>query len=230
MKREEQQVEKRQEKYSLWLCPEASSKVFQLLARTITALGQDIKQRQEPEIAEERPAQREAHEEEELDEEGPLFSGHVTLLGSLYDEKGGKNVIERTKELAQQCAPFQVTMSELGAESLYYRCVMAYTEHSPQLMEAHEKAKAVFHRGEGEKEQQPYSPHISLAYATLRGLPLEDRLEMVSRLQKEGTLTPQSVCFRVGSVQIWKTSGPVRGWYKLEEFPLVGSSDEEQRD
>jgi 2'-5' RNA ligase len=117
-------------RYALWLLPEAS--VIDTFGEAIGRLS--------------------------VRYQGPRFIPHVTLLGWVTGSE--QQLTQTTAQLAQQLRVLDLRGTGFDGEQYYFRCFYLKLEVSPELMQAHEQASAVFNAGHSSN----YMPHLSLVY------------------------------------------------------------------
>ncbi len=92
---------------------------------------------------------------------GPVFAPHVTLAGVVEAEPGAvTGVLERP---AAGMPPFEVRLTEVGHEPVFFRSLYLRAEPSVRLTVLHEAARRALGLGPA-----PYLPHLSLLYADAR--------------------------------------------------------------
>jgi hypothetical protein len=91
---------------------------------------------------------------------GPAFAPHVTLFGSL--DASEVEVVERSRHLAGQIAPFTIFLDDLDVGETYFQSLFATVRATPELLAARAAAQQMF----PEVPVAPYRPHVSLLYGS----------------------------------------------------------------
>mmetsp|Transcript_12352 Transcript_12352/g.18984 ORF Transcript_12352/g.18984 Transcript_12352/m.18984 type:complete len:193 (-) Transcript_12352:242-820(-) len=143
---------------------------------------------------------------------------HVTLVAAIMTDVD--DVVRRTKELAQDLAPYELELDTLGGRDAYFQCVYARLKQTPTVMQANAKARQVFPERQSDPE---YIPHLSLIYGDFTMEEKEKTLipELKKKLaaQKDATSS-----FRIDAIEVWSTQGDVKDWYLVETIPLKGEN------
>lgn len=146
------------------------------------------------------------------------FIPHITLVAAVMTDE--KDVVERTKLVAQQLAPYEFEFEEVSERDAYFQCVYAKMKTTDQVVHANTVAKSVF---DERQSDPPYMPHLSLVYGDF--FTREKKLHTIipsleTAIQKHA---PDTTKFTVDSIQIWSTQGDVSEWYLVETVPLTGT-------
>lgn len=139
----------------------------------------------------------------------PKFVPHVTLLGGLIGDE--KDLCSKTKKLAEMLEPYEVQLGEIGSNGIYFQALLSKVSQANAVISANTLAQQVFGVNNGS-----YFPHASLAYGDFSQ-------EEIAMLQ--GDLTKRDLLgteknFLVKEVELWRTEGMVRDWYKVAVFPF----------
>lgn len=121
----------------------------------------------------------------------PPFLPHVTLLGTLPEAPDLGNL--------PPLEPFWVNLGEVHVGGGFFRALWLPAE-APQLLELHRALCSLAGYGRpGMGLPAPFSPHLSLKYGT-------------ARLPRHEVLRRRPSRFLAGSIEVWKTNGPVSAW------------------
>ena len=175
--------------YFLWLEP--TGKIHELLATTIARLSQE--------------------------HGGPLFAPHVTLLGEIAGQEG--TLLQQTDKLAHALSPFELTLTVPAFQDQYFRCVFMRVEATAALVEAHTRARTVFHQ----EDAQPYLPHLSLLYGFY---PRSLKEQIIGTVAKS-----LRVKFTASAVTLFRVEGnSPNEWRKVQTFGFSGQDTPEPSD
>ncbi len=139
---------------------------------------------------------------------GPVFAPHVTLAGVVEAEPGAvTGVLERP---AAGMPPFEVRLTEVGHEPVFFRSLYLRAEPSVRLTVLHEAARRALGLGPA-----PYLPHLSLLYADLP----EDRKPAIAA--GLGLALPMTI--RVDAAEVWADFREDAGrWRRMARVALTG--------
>ena len=145
----------------------------------------------------------------ELREEhgGPYFLPHLTLLSGLK----ATDLIERTRLLATQVAPFEIRLSRASWGARWFQCVYLLAELAPPLLAARRTACAAL----GASPTATFLPHISLLYGDQ---PAQTRAQICHSLKT----IPRG--FHARELVLVNTVGPAEQWSEMARFPLTGAA------
>jgi len=144
------------------------------------------------------------------------FTPHITLAAAIMTSP--QEVVERTKILASQLAPYEFEFESMGQKDLFFQCVFAKMKSTKQVLHANQVARQVF----PERQQDPeYMPHMSLVYGNLT-----EKESLIASLSKQiEEQAPATTKIAVDSIQVWSTQGYASEWYLVETVPLMGNSE-----
>ena len=144
------------------------------------------------------------------------FTPHITLVAAMMT--GEEDVVQRTKKLAKQLAPYTFDLDVVSQRDAYFQCVFAKMKTTQQVMDANALAREFFPERKSDPE---YTPHLSLIYGDFGLKEKNTRLipEIESLLNKK---TAETASFQVDSIEVWSTQGDVKDWYLVEKIPLQG--------
>jgi hypothetical protein len=115
--------------------------------------------------------------------------------------------------LAESLTVYEIALGEVVArplDSSRYRRLFAEVEPTGPVMAANAAARAAF----GAESRDPYSPHLSLAYAD--GAP-----SAFGSLKDEAVRARVSgVRFEVGALELWQTTGLAADWRRAGSFAV----------
>jgi 2'-5' RNA ligase len=138
--------------------------------------------------------------------DAPDFEPHITLLGGIEADEG--RVVERTRDLARDCDPFELDFSDVSCSTTTHQCVFLLVTPSAELLRLRRSASESFGR-----DERMYVPHLSLVYS---GMNIEDRVRLVRSIDTASL--PDGV--RIDTVEVVDTGGPVPEWRTVSTHPL----------
>lgn len=175
--------------HSLWVCPSGSA---------LTAYSEII-----------------AETAQELD--SFAFLPHITLVAAMLT--GEEDVLERSRQLASQLAPYEFELDTVSSRDAFFQCVYATMKRTPQVVAANQLARDFFPERQSDP---PYVPHLSLVYGDLPQSTKEQ--VVIPKLSKElDRRSSETHTLPVDAFQVWSTQGDVKEWYLVETIPLTGS-------
>lgn len=130
----------------------------------------------------------------------PLFSPHVTLLGSLYASE--TELIPLADTLASSVEPFELELTKTGYRDTFYQSLFIHVKENSQLRELRNNACRLFDCNEDE-----YMPHLSLLYGDLSRNEKERILNIIGR--------EYYVRFSVNNMILMQTDGKPHQWRKV---------------
>lgn len=134
----------------------------------------------------------------------PRFEPHVTLFSGITLPE--PEAISHAATLARRLAPFEVRLGEVDFTDEYFRCLFLCVLSADALLEAHKTACEVF----GLRDQQPYTPHLSLMYGSL---PLE--------VKKRIAAGPSAhLSFQASRLHLYSVNGRPDVWRPAGTFNL----------
>lgn len=138
---------------------------------------------------------------------GPVFAPHLTLARTV--EAGPDAVAAVLAEVTAGVPPFEVTLTGIGHEPVFFRALYLRAEPSARLTALREAARRALGL-----EPAP-EPHLSLLYADLD----EDRKPAIAA--GLGLVLPMTI--RLGAAEVWGDfRAPVPDWRRLARVPLAG--------
>lgn len=132
----------------------------------------------------------------------PVFSPHVTLLGSINSSK--TESVSLTNTLASSLHPFELELTKAGYRDSFYQSLFIHVDQTSQLAEIRHRACRLFGTGREEK----YMPHLSLLYGDLSQKEKERILNLVGR--------EFYIRFRVKNLVLMKTDGNPDQWKRIQ--------------
>ena len=136
----------------------------------------------------------------------PNFEPHVTLIGDLLGAK--EEIISKTTKLAGSLKPFEIKLKRVDYLDEYFKCLFVRAEKTKELIQANNLAKEIFNR----KFDPEFMPHLSLLYGDF--IP-EIKEKILGDLGREFNID-----FEVKSIHLFSTTGEVKDWHRIKEFPL----------
>ena len=166
------------EGYSLWLMP--TDDVYRQLSETISQLSSKYS--------------------------APYFEPHVTLLGELLESE--EEMLSKTEQLAGLIKPFTIKLTHVDYLDQYFRCLFLRADETNDLINANNKAREVFNRG----QDSTFMPHLSLMYGDFTPKIKQQIIGDVGR--------DFDISFEVGNIRFCLTDGEPKDWYRVQEFAL----------
>jgi 2'-5' RNA ligase len=145
------------------------------------------------------------------------FKPHITLVAAMMT--GAEDVVERTKALAAELAPYQFEFDQISQRDAYFQCAFAKMKRSKGVMAANALAREFF----PERKADPgYMPHLSLVYGDFDLVEKESEIipELRRKLAEKARYTKS---FTVDAIEVWSTQGDAKDWYLVETVPLQGN-------
>lgn len=139
---------------------------------------------------------------------GPLFAPHLTLLAKI-PEVSEQELVEKSRTLAANLAPFTLTLSGFGAEGTYFRTLYMTVQNRDEVAKHHAQAREVF----GGEDSAPYMPHLSLLYGMYDAGRKQHTINALQHLPP--------ISYEVKSLTLWHTPGDASTWKKVGEFPFA---------
>jgi|CXWL01.1.fsa_nt_gi 2'-5' RNA ligase len=139
----------------------------------------------------------------------PVFFPHVTLL-ACPEGFSRSQMIEKTKQLAQLCAPLYIALRDIEMRDEYYRSTYLRVVDTPELLACRLKALEIFAR----EDEFQYVPHLSLLYGNF---PEKEKIESMQHIE-----LPQDAVFVADTISLFETEGTVGQWKHIQDytFPL----------
>ena len=138
----------------------------------------------------------------------PVFAPHVTMNGNV---EAAEDTATRTLErLVAGVPPFEVTLTGIGHEPVFFRSLYLRAEPSARLTALHEAGQRAW-RLDG----PPYRPHLSLLYSDL---PEEHKPVIADGL---GLALPMTI--RVDAAEVWADfRDEADRWHRVARVALAG--------
>ena len=175
--------------YTLWLEP--TGRAHELLATTIAHLSQE--------------------------HGGPLFDPHVTLLGDIDGQE--ERVLQQTEQLANALSPIDLILTVPAFQDQHFQCVFMRIEETSTLLDAHTRARTVFHK----EAVPPFMPHVSLVYGLY---PTSLKEQIIGALPAS-----LSVQFTASVVTLFRVEGnSPNDWHKVQTFSFRGHGIQQAAD
>lgn len=132
----------------------------------------------------------------------PVFSPHVTLLGSINSSETEAKSL--TKTLASSLYPFELELTKAGYSDLFYQSLFIHVAKTKKLVEFQDRASRLF----GAEGDEKYMPHLSLLYGDLPQKEKERILNLVGR--------EFHIRFHVKNLVLMKTDGKPKQWERVQ--------------
>jgi len=139
------------------------------------------------------------------------FEPHVTLLGGFDGEPAA--LVRHAERLAAETPLLALHLDHLDHGERFFRCVLATVASSPDLAEAHARARAAL----AFDPEEPFFPHLSLVYASL---PAATREAVVAKLAPD----LEGLALECRELRLVRTAGRCEDWLALARFP-TGEAD-----
>ena len=139
---------------------------------------------------------------------GPDFEPHVTLLPGLAGSY--ESVLTVAAELAGRTPPLEIRPTRGDHRDEFFRCLFLEVALTRELEATHELARRLFKV----RFEAPFLPHLSLVYGWLAEPEKERAL---------GEIAGEVLgAFRVNTLDVFHTDGPVAAWRRVGRFALTG--------
>jgi 2'-5' RNA ligase len=167
--------------YSIWLLPDADADATHQLEGLISDYAQSY-------------------------DDAPVFDPHITVLGGLTEDQD--TVMEGTRTLIQDRAPFEVSFPRVHCSTTRYQCVFLLVEPTREILSLHRDAVEIFEVAAG-----MYVPHLSLVYSDMS---IEKRAALARSV--DSASVPDTA--PIGSVAVVETTGSIPEWETVAEYQL----------
>lgn len=142
----------------------------------------------------------------------PNFEPHVTLLGQVVGSE--EEIVSRVAQLANIITSYEIQLARVDYLDEYFRCLFVKAEETDDVMNANAKARETFQGYiTSQDPTNQYMPHLSLLYGNF---PSQTKEEIIKEIGQKWEKT-----FQVISMHVFSTTGEVKEWYRVKEFPLV---------
>ena len=138
----------------------------------------------------------------------PNFEPHVTLIGGGDLIGTEEEAVSKTLKLTEALKPFEIKLAKADYFNEYFKCLFIRAEKTKEVIEANDIARKHLNL----KPIPDYMPHLSLMYGDINS---EIKEKILADLEREFNLS-----FEVKSIHLFSTTGEVKDWYKIKEFPL----------
>jgi len=136
----------------------------------------------------------------------PIFEPHVTLLGDIKGNE--KEILEKTKQLAEELHPYEIRTYEADHEPEYFRALFVHVKETPEVLRANKIAQKIFNT------HKEYIPHLSLAYCTA---PEKTKDEFTNEIKES---LRGNGHFTARKLSLYETNGNVSDWKLIKTFRL----------
>lgn len=141
----------------------------------------------------------------------PPFEPHVTLLGDLV---GSPPEILRDARGIAAAGAFEVQCDGIGTGPTFFRSVFLRVHRSEGILEARGAAGRLL-GGRAARPEEPFDPHLSLAYGALEE---EVRGAVLDEVERRGLGT---TTFRADRITLARSSSGI----PIEEWRMIGELD-----
>jgi 2'-5' RNA ligase len=139
----------------------------------------------------------------------PVFAPHVTMVGTV-DSADAAALARTLGTLLDGVPAFDVSLTAVGHEPVYFRSLYLHAEPSEPLMALHEAGKRAWGL-----ELPPFRPHLSLLYSDLP--------EGRKRAIIDGLGLTLPVTIHVDAAELWADfRQDVTAWRRAARIPLAG--------
>ena len=135
----------------------------------------------------------------------PAFEPHITLFSGI--ENLTDDIIYQISVLAALTDIFDVTFSEIGLKSNYYKSIYLKPDSNKTLVKMNRELQEIF-----SDISYSFKPHLSLLYSDASKKEKQDLLHKTNK--------PILGQFQATTLRIMKTDGNVESWKMVEDFPL----------
>lgn len=139
----------------------------------------------------------------------PNFIPHATLLGGVDGNE--ESILDKTRKLAEMIAPYEIQLGEVGSNGIYFQILFSKVEQTEAVMRANIVAQKVFVVDKGK-----YFPHASLAYGDFS----PETVAVLEQQLVEHRHLITGKKFLVRDIELWRTEGEVKDWYRVDTFPF----------
>jgi 2'-5' RNA ligase len=139
--------------------------------------------------------------------ENAPFDPHVTVLGGIRRAVASVDAV--LAEVTRRVAPFSLTLGDRGSDDAFFRCLYLQVDPDQTLLAL--RSSLVRELG---VPSTSFLPHLSLQYASLSSA---SRDAFLAQPDPE-----RGAQFRVSSLHLWSTKGPVTEWRPLATHDLRG--------
>lgn len=130
----------------------------------------------------------------------PVFSPHVTLLGSINGSE--TELTSLTNTLASPMSPFELELTKAGYLDTFYQSLFIHVEETGTLKELRNRACRLFN-----VDEEEYMPHLSLLYGDLSRKEKQRILNLVGR--------EFHIRFTVKNIVLMQTDGKPDQWKRI---------------
>jgi len=130
----------------------------------------------------------------------PIFSPHVTLLGSINGSE--TELTSLTNTLASPMSPFDLELTKAGYLDTFYQSLFVHVKKTKELEDVRNRACQLFDCNEDE-----YMPHLSLLYGDLSQKEKQRILNLIGR--------EFHICFAAKSIALMQTNGKPDQWKRI---------------
>ncbi|CEL93666.1 unnamed protein product [Vitrella brassicaformis CCMP3155] len=147
----------------------------------------------------------------------PAFLPHVTLIGHITHLSLEAMQDKCTQLAASISGPLTLTVTDVDYGDVFWQCVYALINKTPELDDLHDNAKKLLYVDEGQEFRGPNSgfmPHVSLVYGNLSN---DKKAKLSASLSEE----VRGSKFGVAAIALYETGADIQGWKCIERYPLT---------
>ncbi|MFH0954770.1 MAG: 2'-5' RNA ligase family protein [Candidatus Micrarchaeota archaeon] len=133
----------------------------------------------------------------------PFFEPHVSLLVQIpQDENREKELVEKTKRLANQTKPIAAVFSKVEHMDDFVRCVFIRVKDSKELFDCRAKSEAVF----GRSDKRGFMPHFTMIYGDFDLASKQPMIQAAqSQMPEGGVFDKLALLKNTPQHMVWKT-------------------------
>ena len=130
-----------------------------------------------------------------------------------------ETVLQQTEQLANALSPVDLILPIPVFQDQHFQCVFMRIEETSTLLDAHARARTVFHK----EAVPPFMPHVSLVYGLY---PTSLKEQIIGALS-----TSLSVQFTASVVTVFRVQGnSPNDWHKVQTFSFRGHGIQQAAD
>lgn len=160
-----------------------------------------------------------------LEPTGRIHELLAMTIAHLSQEHGGplagqeETVLQQTEQLANALSPVDLILTVPVFQDQHFQCVFMRIGETSTLLDAHTRARTVFHK----EAVPPFMPHVSLVYGLYPTFLKEQIIGALS--------TSLSVQFTASVVTLFRVEGnSPDDWHKVQTFSFRGHGIQQAAD
>lgn len=142
-----------------------------------------------------------------LENGGPLFDPHITLLSEISNIK--QDVIDAMKKIGEQFPPVTIRLTTLGSHQSYHHALFVRADLTDELLKMNRTAASMLGI-----TPSSYMPHLSLLYGTY---PPGVEQKIIDELGLQ-----EKVSFTVDTLHLIQSTGDEATWTEVHSVSLRG--------